>query len=98
MPSDVRVWVRRAHQEIHLGLWAVLIAALVFASLFALPQLRARQNAQEIVRSHEIEAEDRAYCTKWKFAPGSAEFRSCMSDLVDFRASIEKRAAADNEF
>ncbi len=46
----------------------------------------------------EIAAENRSYCEKWGFAPGSPMHAACILDLEEFRAKIDQRTALDEIF
>jgi hypothetical protein len=90
--------VRRLHFEINLLLWSGLIAFLIIFGLFMAPNIRAYQAAYEAVRASELSAENDVYCRRWNFVRGTNPYRSCLDDLHSLRKSIEKRAAAENDF
>src|SRR5512142_2799172 len=90
--------VRHLHFETNLLLWSGLIAFLVIFGLFLEPNIRAYQAAFEAVRSSELSSENDMYCRRWNFVRGTNAYRSCLDDLHSLRKSIEKRAAAENDF
>lgn len=96
--SRIRPLLSRAYDEVHMALWATLIAALIFFGAFGLPSMTADKASYSAARAHANEAEDAAYCDRWGLGSGSGKHRICVSDLEQFRHSIEKRVADDNFF
>lgn len=62
-----RAWriVSRIHDNVEMGLWATLLAAVVFFVAFDVPKLHEAHAQAEALRAEEIAAENRAYCEKW---------------------------------
>ncbi len=90
--------VSELYDAVHIALWSLLIAFVIFFCVFTLPrmpQLRAEMQAKRIL---EIAAENRSYCEKWGFAPGSPKHAACILDLEEFRAKIDQRTALDEIF
>jgi hypothetical protein len=94
----IRTFVLHIYDNVHLGLWAMLIAGLIVFAVFDAPNLLAGRVRYENIRANEIQNEDAFYCQKWGMGRGSPRFKDCMSDLEQFRRSIEKRLDAENFF
>lgn len=90
--------LRAVHDEVHLALWAMLIAFLIYFAAFVAPKLPEVRAAAEWSRLQKITAENEAYCVKWRMGPGTAMHSECLSDLRQLRADIEAESAADAEF
>jgi hypothetical protein len=88
----------RLHVEINLALWSGLIAALIMFGLFVAPNMKALQADWQAARAAELSSENDSYCRRWRFVPGTHDYRSCLDDLHALRSSIEKRFAAENDF
>ncbi len=85
--------VSNIYDTVHLALWSLLIAFVIFFCVFALPQLpqlRAKMEAERILR---LQAENSAYCEKWGFALGTEKQQACILDLQELRAKIDQRAS-----
>jgi hypothetical protein len=83
------------YDTVHLALWSLLIAFVIFFCVFTLPrlpQLRAHMQAERILR---LQAENDAYCKKWGFALGTQKHEACILDLQELRAEIDQRASDD---
>lgn len=98
MPLNWMPLMRRMHHEINTALWACLIAALVFFTVFTFPHIKERQAAYEANVAAEISAENDAYCRRFNLVPVTDAYRSCLDDLQRLRMSIAKRIAADFDF
>ena len=97
-PDRTMAVVRAVYDEVHLALWAVLTACVIYFAVFVAPKLAELQAAAERHRIAQIAAQDDAYCAKWRMGPASAMHDECLSDLQELRAKIETRIAEDSEF
>jgi hypothetical protein len=57
--------ITNIYDTVHIALWSILIAAIIFFSLFTLPKIWPVQAQLEVQRIQEIAAENRRYCEKW---------------------------------
>jgi hypothetical protein len=80
------------YDTVHIALWSILIAAIIFFCLFTLPKIQQVQAQMEVQRIQEIAAENRQYCEKWGFLVGTDKHAACTLDLRELRAKIEQRA------
>ncbi|MFZ2076614.1 MAG: hypothetical protein WAV38_08195 [Xanthobacteraceae bacterium] len=81
------------YDTVHIALWSILIAAIIFFCLFTLPKIRQAQAQLDVQRILEIAAENRLYCEKWGFPVGADKHTACALDLQELRAKIEQRAS-----
>jgi len=81
------------YDTVHIALWSLLFAAVVFFCLFTLPKMRQVQTQMYVQRVQEVAAENRQYCEKWGFPVGSDKHTACTLDLQDLRANIDQRAS-----
>ncbi len=99
MNSDRAMEVLRAfYAEIHLALWAILTALVIYFVIFVAPKLPALQVAAERQRLTQIAAVDADYCAKWRMGPASARHNECLEDLQQLRTRIKNRIAEDSDF
>ncbi|MCK9916307.1 hypothetical protein MXD81_44860 [Microbacteriaceae bacterium K1510] len=89
-------FVEHLYDALHMFLWAALLAVVFFMSIFVLPKLPEMQAQAALKRADEIAAENRLYCEKWGFAPGSHKHTMCTVDLQHLRKKIEQHAAEDD--
>jgi hypothetical protein len=83
----------RLYVDVEIGLWAALLAfVLFFAAVIAPAMPEARAHA-ELLRVQEIAAEHDYYCGKFGMPEGNPRHAQCVLDLGAFRAKIEKRFA-----
>ncbi len=85
--------VSQLYDIMHIALWSLLIAFIIFFCVFTLPrmpQLAAEMQAKRIL---EIAAENRSYCEKLGIVPGSRKYAACIMDLDELRAKIYQRAS-----
>lgn len=90
--------VGRIYDDIETGLWACLIAALIFFVVLFVPhasELRARAETQ---RAQDVTAEHQRLCTHLGKTPGTHAFTDCLLDAQEFRASVERQIAAAQLF
>jgi hypothetical protein len=81
------------YDTVHIALWSILIAAIIYFSLFTLPKVWQVQAQLEVQRIQEIAAENNRYCEKWGFPVGTDKHTACTFDLQELRAKIEQRAS-----
>ena len=79
------------YDTVHIALWSILIAAIIYFCLFTFPKNRQVQAQLEVQRIQEIAAENRRYCEKWGFPAGTDKHTACTLDLQELRAKIEQR-------
>ena len=95
--SSLRATIERVYDRVHLALWLLLIAFLLFFSLFILPNVPAEQARQKALRILQNEAEYEFYCRGWGLTPGTRLYAQCLADLGQFRRKVEKQFVEDNE-
>ena len=97
-PGRTMALVSRLYDEVHLALWAILAAFLIYFALFVAPTLPEFQAAAERLRLHDIANENEAYCAKWRMGPGTSVHNECLEDLQELRAQIERQHQLDAAF
>lgn len=85
--------IRSVYDTVHMALWSVLIAAVIFVCMFTLPNLPRLQAQAELQRAQEIAAENRYYCEKWGFPAETHRYAVCTLDLQELRAKMDLRAS-----
>ena len=90
--------VRTVYDEVHLALWGLLIAFVIYFAVFVAPNLPELDAAAERLRLHAIADENEAYCAKWRMGPGTATHTECLMDLQALRVHIERQLEADADF
>ena len=96
--NQARRIVRRVYDNVNLALWAIAAAMLIVLGVFGVPTPLAHHSRYEAQRAQAIEAEDEFYCRKWGMAAGSGRHSICMTDLEQFRHSVEKRVADEADY
>ena len=86
------------YDSVHLALWAILAAFVVFFLAFTVPRLPEIAARAEARRMHEISRENEDYCAKWQMGPGTKMHDQCISDLQELRWKIEDRLADRLDF
>ena len=81
------------YDTVHLALWAMLVALVVFFLAFVVPRLPEAAARAERLRIEEITQENEAYCAKWQMGLGTKMHDQCTFDLQELRAKVEKRFA-----
>lgn len=87
--------IRNVYDMVHLALWSLLIACVIFFCVFTLPQLPQVQAKMEAQRILSLQAENSAYCEKWGFAVSTQKHQACLLDLQELRTKIDQRASAE---
>ncbi len=95
--SSLRATIERVYDHVHLALWSVLIAFLLFFAFVVLPKAPAEQARHHAMRILQNEAEYDFYCRDWGLIPGTRRYAQCVSDLTQFRHKVEKQFVEDNE-
>jgi hypothetical protein len=87
----MRQAIGRIYDDVETGLWACLIAALIFFVVLFVPHASELRARAEGVRAQEIAAENRQLCEQLGKLSGTHEHVTCILDMQAFRAKIEKR-------
>jgi hypothetical protein len=95
--SNAMTVLRQIHSWVESGLWAVLVASVIYFTIHVLPHLPEIQARIESIRAAKVTAENSAYCEKWGMKKGTHEYTVCTIDLLEFRKNIEKEFADDQE-
>jgi hypothetical protein len=98
MNSNNLELLRRIYDEVHAALWAILLALISYFIIFVVPKIPEASDRAEMLRAQEISAEHEWYCNRWGMGPGTERHNQCLSDLQQFRATVEKRIADDIDF
>jgi hypothetical protein len=93
--NPTRGWklISDIYDTVHIALWSILIALIIYFSLFTLPKIRQAKAQLGVQRIQEIAAENMRYCEKWGFLAGTDKHTACMLDLQELRAKIEQHAS-----
>ena len=90
--------VQSIYDHVHLALWVILAAFVVFFLAFIAPRLPEAAARAEALRIKEISQENEGYCAKWQMGPRTKMHDECIFDLQELRAKIEKRFADQLDF
>ena len=85
--------VLAVYDNVHMALWATLITALTFLGVFGIPVISGVDGRYRVQRTRAMEAEDSFYCNRWGMGAGKRNHEICMSDLRQFRRSVETQLA-----
>lgn len=97
-PRGTMELVSRVYDEVHLALWAILTAFLIYFAVFVAPKVSEFQAAAERLRLDAIAHENEAYCAKWGVGAGTPGHNECLEDLQELRANIERQRQEDAFF
>jgi hypothetical protein len=86
------------YDTVHLALWALLVAFVVFFLAFIAPRLPEAAARAERIRIQEITQENEGYCAKWQMGLGTKMHDQCISDLQELRAKVQNRFADQLDF
>lgn len=89
---------RSVYDTVHLALWAILVAFVVFFLAFIAPRLPEAAAKAERLRVQEIAQENEGYCAKWQMGVGTKMHDQCISDLQELRWKIQDRFADQLDF
>ena len=90
--------VRSIYDTVHLALWAILAAFVVFFLAFIAPRLPEAAARAERLRIQEITQENEEYCAKWQMGLGTKMHNQCISDLQELRWKVQNRFADELDF
>jgi hypothetical protein len=90
--------VHSIYDHVHLALWAILAACVVFFLAVIAPRLSEATARAEALRILEISQENDSYCAKWQMGLGTKMHEQCISDLQELRAKVDKRLADELSF
>ncbi len=96
--NDSLALARSIYDNVHLALWAILVAFVLYFLAFIAPNLPEAAAQAERFRIQEIAAEHDQYCAKWQMGAGTKMHNQCILDLQEFRAKVEKRIADEQFF
>ena len=85
--------VQSIYDYVHLALWAILAAFVVFFLAFIAPRLPEAAARAEALRIQEIAQENEGYCAKWQMGRGTKMHDQCILDLQELRWKIQDRLA-----
>lgn len=88
--------VLRIYDQVNLALWSALVAFLIFCAFVIAPKMPRYRADALAARAAARESEDAFYCRRWQLSEGTASYARCMSDLLEFRRSIERQLADDS--
>ncbi len=91
-----RVLVGKIYDYVNNVLWAALCAALIFFAVFVAPNVSAIHAAYQADRIVQNEREYDFYCRRFDMLPVTSRYAHCMSDLAQFRRSIERQVAEES--
>jgi hypothetical protein len=86
------------YDYVHLALWAILAAFVLFFVAYTVPRLREAVARAEVLRAQEISQENEDYCAKWQMGVGTKTHDQCILDLQDLRWKIQSRLADRLDF
>jgi hypothetical protein len=89
--------IRRHYGNIHMALWAGLVAFLLFFAVYTIPRMPEARAQAEALRIHEIAEEYKLFCRKLGMPMGAPRNPQCVLELQAFRAIVEKRFAEEGE-
>jgi hypothetical protein len=96
--NDTLALVQSIYDHVHLALWAILAAFVVFFLAFIAPRLPEIAARAERLRIQEISQENEDYCAKWQMGLGTKMHNKCILDLQELRLKIQNRFADQLDF
>ena len=96
--SAAALVIKKIYDTVHMILWAILVAFVLWFTAFIVPKLPEIRAQAEILQHDEIAAEDNLYCGKLGMGAKTAMYQQCISYLQEYRAKIEQRIANENVF
>ena len=88
--------IHKIYDNVHMALWAILIAFVLWFPIAVMPKLPAIHARAEVLHQQQIAAEQDFYCTKLGMGPTAAMYHQCLSYLQDYRAKIKQRDIDEN--
>ncbi len=95
--NDNLALARSIYDNVHLALWAALVAFVLYFVAFVAPKLPEVAARAERLRIQEIAAEHEQYCAKWQMGLGTKMHDQCILNLQEFRAKVEQRIADEQD-
>ena len=86
------------YDYVHLALWAILAAFVLFFLAFIAPRLPEAAARAERLRIQEISQENESYCAKWQMGLGTTMHDQCISDLQELRWKAQNRFVDQLDF
>lgn len=86
------------YDNVEIGLWAVLLAFVVFMAAFVIPALPTIRAQYQRIRAQQIAEENSLYCKKLKKKVGTPAYDECLLVLGDFRLKVEHRIYNESDF
>src|SRR5215468_4603385 len=90
--------VQSIYDQVHLALWAILAALVLFFLAFIAPRLPEAAARAESLRIQEISQENEDYCAKWQMGRGTKIHDQCILDLQELRWKAQNRFADRLDF
>jgi len=89
--------IQKIYEEVHIALWAILVAFVSWFLLFAVPKLPEARARAEAFRANEIVGEQDLFCEKLGMEAKTPGYQKCISSLQEYRARVEQRLADENQ-
>jgi hypothetical protein len=89
--------IHQIYDTLHMALWALGIAWVVFL-LLHIPEMRDARTRADAQLAQQISNENKFYCEKWGMPAGTHEHVICTMDLVRIRQETEQRIADEMNF
>ena len=90
-----RELIIKLYDTVQLALWSGLVAFVIWFCVLVLPRMPLLQAEAQTKLTLDLAAENRHYCTKWGFAPGTHQHTACVLDLKELRAKTYQRVSAE---
>lgn len=90
--------VHSIYDYVHLALWAILAAFVLFFLAYTVPRLPEVHARAEALRIQQISQENEDYCAKWQMGLGTKMHDQCVSDLQELRWKAQNRFSDPLEF
>jgi hypothetical protein len=90
--------IRVIYDYVDSALWALLVAVVIYMSVFVVPSVPKIRAEMERARAQEIAAENSYYCEKLGMQSGTQKYSECLFDLGELRLKVERRINEENEF
>jgi hypothetical protein len=97
-PTATALVLKKIYDTIHMILWAILVAFVLWFTVFIVPKLPEIRAQGEMLRDRAIAADEDLYCGKLGMGAKTTRYQDCISYLRDYRVKIEQRFADENVF
>ena len=94
----MRALAQRAYGAVESGLWAGLVAFVIYFAAFVAPNIPSNNAAWEANRLLERAADCDHYCERLGKRAGTRDRAQCVLELQEFRAKIEREMAELSSF